>query len=233
MTESNQEKIRSRIHKLLLRTVENGCTESEMLSAAAIAGKLMDQYGLTLSDVEIRETVCVMKGYETGRANMDELRYVVTALGRFFDCQSWSSKGSGKIVYKFFGFPEDVAMAIHLCTIIRISLDTETARFKRTSFDSSRNASHSFRAGMTIRIRDRLKEMKNERAAQTVATTGRELVMMKMSTVNSQMTIPLTSGKNKTNITRNSAFAAGKEAGNRVNIQRGIRSPSQNLLDSI
>lgn len=233
MTESEQEKIKTRIHNLLLRTVENGCTEAEMLSAAEIAGRLMEQYGLTLSDVEILETTCILKGYETGQKNKGELRFVIPQLGRFCDCRSWSSKTNGKIAYQFFGFPEDVAIAVHLCTIINISLDTETARFKRISLNSSRNASHSFRLGVVVRIGERLEELKSELTMETITTTGRELVVLKMSTVDSQMTQKLNKGKSGTWVKHNASFMAGKEAGNSVNIQRGIGHNSQNLLKTI
>jgi hypothetical protein len=41
-----------KIKSLLAKTVENGCTEGEAITAAEHAAKLMEQYDLTFDDVE-------------------------------------------------------------------------------------------------------------------------------------------------------------------------------------
>ena len=43
-----------KIKSLLTKTTENGCTEAEALSAAEMVGKLMNDYDLTMNDLEFQ-----------------------------------------------------------------------------------------------------------------------------------------------------------------------------------
>ena len=49
------DKLKTRIQALRTKTIDNGCTEDEALSAAAKVAELLDRYDLSLTDVEIRE----------------------------------------------------------------------------------------------------------------------------------------------------------------------------------
>ena len=62
---SGLDKLRTRIQGLRAKTIDNGCTESEALSAAAKVAELLDRYDLSLTDVEIREVPCERREYET------------------------------------------------------------------------------------------------------------------------------------------------------------------------
>ena len=55
---TERDRLKARIAALLAKTVENGCTEGEALSAAAKVAELLDRHALSLSDVEIRESPC-------------------------------------------------------------------------------------------------------------------------------------------------------------------------------
>ena len=48
------DKLKVRIQSLRAKTIENGCTEDEALSAAAKVAELLDRHDLSLSDVELR-----------------------------------------------------------------------------------------------------------------------------------------------------------------------------------
>jgi hypothetical protein len=48
------DKLKLRIQALRAKTIDNGCTEDEALSAAAKVAELLDRYDLSLSDVDIR-----------------------------------------------------------------------------------------------------------------------------------------------------------------------------------
>ena len=50
------EKIKEQIKSLLSKTVANGCTEAEMLSALAKAQAMMDAYQITDADIRRPET---------------------------------------------------------------------------------------------------------------------------------------------------------------------------------
>ncbi len=61
------DKLKTRILALRAKTIENGCTEDEALSAAAKVAALLDRYDLSLTDVEIRKAPCERRDYETYR----------------------------------------------------------------------------------------------------------------------------------------------------------------------
>ena len=61
------DKLKSRIQALRAKTVQNGCTEAEALSAAAKVAELLDQYDLSLSDVDLRQSPCEQGVIDTNR----------------------------------------------------------------------------------------------------------------------------------------------------------------------
>jgi len=54
-------KVKARIRALAAKTVERGCSEAEAMAAAAKVGELLDVYGLSMSEVELREEACVQR----------------------------------------------------------------------------------------------------------------------------------------------------------------------------
>ena len=52
------DKLKLRIQALRAKTIDNGCTEDEALSAAAKVAELLDRYDLSLTDIDIREAPC-------------------------------------------------------------------------------------------------------------------------------------------------------------------------------
>jgi hypothetical protein len=61
------DKLKLRIQALRAKTIANGCTEDEALSAAAKVAELLDRHDLSLSDVELRASPCERRVYETHR----------------------------------------------------------------------------------------------------------------------------------------------------------------------
>ena len=59
------DKLKARIQGLRAKTIENGCTEEEALSAAAKVAELLDTYDLSMTDVELRQEVCERAEFET------------------------------------------------------------------------------------------------------------------------------------------------------------------------
>lgn len=65
MNTENRRAAAARIRALLMKTVDNGCTEEEAMAAAAKAGELMDRYGLESSEVEIRAEKCTTGAHKS------------------------------------------------------------------------------------------------------------------------------------------------------------------------
>src|SRR3984893_2613560 len=56
-----------RIQALRAKTVDQGCTEQEALASANKVAELLDRYGLSLSEIELRRQVCEGIGIDTER----------------------------------------------------------------------------------------------------------------------------------------------------------------------
>jgi hypothetical protein len=53
-------RVKTKIKALAAKTVEAGCSEHEALHAAEMVGRLLDQYNLSMDEIDIREEVCVL-----------------------------------------------------------------------------------------------------------------------------------------------------------------------------
>ena len=224
----NKDDIIRKIQALQQRTVAQGCTEAEAMSAARLAAKLLADHGLAMSDLEIEQMDCLKGTVYTGRKRDHEISSCVRAIGLFTDCRVWRTRGNG-IKYHFFGFPEDVSTAKWLYGIILTSMTRELIQFKADSWlddkARGRRQSHAFLLGMATRISRRLRDMKEEQDTETRETTGRELVVVKGAVVNQQIA-KLGLNLDKSRVTQHSrdsaAYASGIDAGGRVGFGREL-----------
>ena len=123
--------LKARIQALRAKTVDNGCTESEALSAAAKVAELLDRYDLSLSDVEIREAACEQRAFETYRKKRMPLDGCVGAIAHFCDCRVWREKNAaGEARYVFFGLRSDVEVAHYMTELIDGAVRSELGRYK-------------------------------------------------------------------------------------------------------
>jgi hypothetical protein len=90
------DKLKTRIQALRAKTIDNGCTEDEALSAAAKVAELLDRYDLSLTDVEMREVPCERLEYETWRKKRIPIDGCVGAVAHFCDCRVWREKNQNR-----------------------------------------------------------------------------------------------------------------------------------------
>ncbi len=188
------DKVLSRIQALRGKTVEQGCTEAEALLAAGKVAELLDQYGLTLSEIDMKGQACAGEGIETNRRRRSPLDECAGAIAGFCDCRSWYEiMPQGNIRHIFFGLRADVAGARYLYEKIEEAFETETAAFKRSElYDSHpspkrRSATTSFQAGLGHGICTKLSRLKAERAAALRASGGRDLVPVKRDVIEDEL----------------------------------------------
>ena len=188
------DKVLSRIQALRGKTVEQGCTEAEALLAASKVAELLDQYGLTLSEIDMKGQSCAGEGIETNRRRRSPLDECAGSIAGFCDCRSWYEiTPQGNIRHIFFGLPADVAGARYLYEKIEEAFETETAQFKRSElYDTHpstkrRSATTSFQAGLGHGICAKLNRLKAERAAAFRASGGRDLVPVKRDVIEDEL----------------------------------------------
>lgn len=222
------DKWKSRIQALRAKTVANGCTEQEALSAAAKVAELLDQHDLSLSDLEIREEACDRAVVETHRKQRQPISLCVTAIAAFCDCKVWQEKDdAGKVRFVFFGLKPGVEMARYVYDVVAAALRSgwehhrKTQRFLRYADDEK----GSFMIGMAVSIADKLVAMKDQREEETRRATGRDLVLVRHAVVDTEfakLDLNLRQGRSSGKKVAAGAFEAGQTAGQGFTIRRGI-----------
>lgn len=231
MTTEKRDSIIKKIQLLKEKTVSNGCSEAEAMSAADKISQLLNEYDLSMSEVELKSQV-----FHTGELEVDgsvrkPIHDIVATIGTFTDTKVWYGKKDKKFVYSFFGSKNDVDFAHYLFSLLSNSMDFEYKKFQKTveyKTIGGRVARASFYKGMSIRLSQRLKEMK-----QTIKNTNEEkgLVLYdKMGLVKQkfdELNLRLKSESRKTTTISNSdAFYAGKKAADNITINKGV-APTQ------
>lgn len=245
-------RIKKKVHALLSKTVENGCSEAEAMAAAEKAGELMDFYNLQITDIDIRETRCKHLKIELATVIGGKLDGCIVGIGRFCDAKSWFSRGykihGGPIqrggTYNFFGLEQDVEMAEYIYRLLEHAVESELKVFKKT--DAYKNAhrkkaaTKSFSNAFSSRIYRRLIEMKREREAELdrksaeMERTGRAIMVIKHDHIEEEFERDMGIKLTNRSVTRRSynrdAAAAGSAAADRVNINKGLGQRSTALL---
>jgi hypothetical protein len=226
------DKLKTRIQALRAKTIDNGCTEDEALSAAAKVAELLDRYDLSLSDVEIRAATCERRTFETNRKKRIPLDDCIGAIANFCDCRVWREKSpGGESSYVYFGLRSDIEVAHYLTELIDTAVRSELGRFKTSAAyaDFRHNERHlanaSFALGMVASIADKLTAMKASRDAVN-ESTGRGLVVLKTSVVDAEferLDLKLKTQRSSSRMVSMTAYEAGGVAGASLAISPGIK----------
>ncbi len=225
---TERDRLKSRIAALLAKTVQNGCTESEALSAAAKVAELLDRHALSLTDVEIRASPCEQVSFASRHKKRVPLDACIGAIAAFCDCRVWREKGlDGGVLHVFFGLPEDAAAARDLAETVDGAVRAELGRYK-TSRDYARfdtrdrhMVNASFVLGMVSGIADKLDALKAARDARHRGT-GRDLAVVKTSAVDEAFAglgLVMVDGQGGSRrFIAEGAYEAGSAAGEALNV---------------
>jgi hypothetical protein len=226
------DKLKARIQALRAKTIDNGCTESEAVAAAAKVAELLDRYDLSLTDVEIREAPCERRAYETYRKKRIPLDDCIGAVANFCDCRVWRENNeTGETRYVFFGLRADVEVAHYLTELIDSAVRSELGRYKtslaylRFRHNERHRANSSFALGMVASIAAKLTAMKAERD-RTNSGSGRALVVLKASIVDAEfdrLDLKLRTSYGRGRTVSKTAYEAGGAAGASLAINPAIR----------
>lgn len=231
-------KVKDRIRLLTERTVSNGCTEAEALQAAEMVGRLLDRYALSMSEIEVRQSVCVQRSVPLAGRQRRPVDACVPAVARFCDCKVWLTRERERPEYVFFGFEEDVSLAIYLLAVVERGMGHELDAFRASRPQlrgpDLRGASRRHQQGMAARIGERLDTMHRERGQRrhAEAPAGAALVVFKQATVEEafrETRIRLTSARRST-VRPDAAYRQGYDAGNRINLNRPLRGKGREQL---
>ena len=174
--QSELTKIKFKIKALAAKTVDAGCSEHEARVAMDMVAKLLTQYNLTMSEIDVRESVCKTITINSGSARHTTAGNCVTALASLVHAKVWyttryNDAWKREIHYNFFGQEQDLDLIEYLYKVIDSAADYETEVFKSTpdyinAVQHRKSLTISFSHGMSDRIRSRLFELKRETEAE-------------------------------------------------------------------
>lgn len=240
---SKKEKAMRRIKHLRKMTQQNGASEQEAITAMNMMNKLLVDYNLSLSEIELDESDCVTLDFNTNLKKEHPSVHVVGAISSLTQTRATISKlaMSKKLVYSFFGLPHDTEIAVFMVEVVFNAMEDEYKKFlkefKKTYEYKNRKAFHinaiknSFQIGMAVRIIQRIGEMhQQQQEAYSQAETGTDLIVLKDALVDEEFSKKYKDQKlknHKSNMTVNNnptVLQAGFKAGDNVQLNRGVNN---------
>jgi len=238
------DRVKLKIKALAAKTVANGCSEHEALSAMQGVGRLLSQYNLTMEECDVRTSPCRTIYMDIGRLRRHPIDGCVCALADLVGGKVWfhweyklgqDMRYHKTTSYAFFAKEDDTVLLEYLFKTIHRAMGTESEAFKHrlewmsaNDAGSRRSATVSFQHGMARRLSERLEEIKKENDAELVrarSDTGRALVVLKKQLVEEEFKAngpKLRSYSHSRRVSNQDAYYAGKAAGDKVNLNRPV-----------
>ena len=228
MNGADLDKLKGRLQALRAKTIANGCTEEEALSAAAKVAELLDRHDLSLSDLEIREEQCERSVIETGKKQRQPISACIPAIADYCDCKVWREKDDKGIRYVFFGLRPSLEMARYVHDVIAVAIQTAWMDYSKTQrmIRYAHDEKGSFMLGMAISIADKLSAMKAERDETNRAANGRDLVVLRHAVVEAEfakLDLNFRRGGGSGKKVAAGAFEAGQAAGHSLTLHPALR----------
>ena len=221
-----------RIQALRAKTVDQGCKEQEALASANKVAELLDRYGLSLSEIELRRQACEGFGIDSGRRRRGVFDACSPSIAAFCDCNVWGeTTPAGSLSQVFFGLPADVEAAHFRYDLIGMAIDTETAvqtwhPLYRLGNRRAPHAVNSFQTGLSHGIGGKQKAMEAARDTSNRTSSGRDLVPLKTSVIDDELAkLGLSfhaTSRGRRNRVLADAYEAGQIAGYQCEVRAGI-----------
>lgn len=223
-----REKIATRIQALLNKTVNNGCSEEEAMTAAEMVGKLMKEYDLSMTEIEFKDENFITHEILTESRVASHIHTLLSAIAYFTDTKVWFSRND-VIKYSFFGSEKDTQIADYIYHLISNTIKVEIEKYKKTTaYKSSsingKTKTTSFAVGMVSRLDTRLRDMKNNVVVESSDCTA-IVPINKTAIVTEQfakLNMRLKTSKASRTVNSNDAYNSGQAAGDKVNITSGL-----------
>lgn len=235
-----RDKIKAKIVKLLSKTEDKGCSEAEAVMAAEKAAELMTHYDIEATELDFRSKSCVKKSADLRKYGNKIIADTVSVqIARLCDVRGWKSSGEGKKYY--FGFEQDVDIALYLYDLIGTAILNELEAYKNSSDyeDAKADGYHgislmtSFFHGIHDRLCERVRVLADEKK-QKVAKSANALVPVKMEKINDEfgdLGLNLSSSRSyRYGSHAGSAYKAGQASANRIGISKGVGESTRKAI---
>ena len=212
----------------MAKTVENGCTEAEMLSAMSMAQAMMDAYDVSLDDIE--ETKKEKATHETMKDMRDPHHIrnnLCVRVSEFTNTKAWTVN---KVKFKFAGLISDVEFAMWLLEHLTLFVQKELKNylwangFQSLDASSKRRVINGFVIGCTGRINKRLGEL-IEQGEDKRNDNANALIVVKNALIDDHMKelgLNLRMPRKRGSCIHGDSYAAGQSAGDRATFGRPV-----------
>jgi hypothetical protein len=236
MTEPNEQAaakrqtIARRIRALLAMTVANGCTEDEAVAAAQKAAGLIEQYDLTMDEVEMRASS--FTGADQAHTDSDvgpRFYTVANAISELTGARSWISRpGVHPVVYSFFGMTHEVEIANYLLDIcaraVRSECDAREGEWAFFRLSVRRIKRIAFRDGMADSLSKRIRALKPK------TKTGTGLIVLHDALIDEEMIrrgLAIRTRRQPGSFDFDDSYLEGRDAGDLVALDPGVKPPER------
>ena len=231
--------VKNKVRKLLALGSGNNST-AEAKVAMERAGQLMDQWALSIEDVELDDEKIIHKCIDTGRKNKPEFN-PLTPLADFCNVKLWVTPPArrrrvgtfGNYAINIIGYETDIQIFEYFWNMIVNTLEAEYERFKQTAEGKSylaeyhgRQVRASFRNGFVSEVNNKLDDLSADAMETQVTKSGTALVPLKNGKVEAyfdeHFDFKLTSTRSYNRSGGTGASYAGRKAGQNVSFSKGV-----------
>lgn len=229
---NNRESLLRKIRALMAKTIDNGCSEAEAMSALSMAQAMMDAYNVTDEDLAETKAESAIKETMKDMRDPHHIRsYLTVRISEFTNTKCYRHEfKSQKWKYNFVGLPSDVEFAMWLTETLTMFVQKELKNYIWSNDYTSlppnvkRPIIIGFVSGCARRINERLNELmiKSEVAASNNANA---LVVIKNALIDkkmSEMGLALRQPRQRSSRIQGDAYGAGKAAGDRASFGRPV-----------
>jgi hypothetical protein len=237
----DREAVIRRVRALMEKTVANGCSEAEAMLAAQKLGEIMNKYQLSLTDIKLKEEIVEQLDVQTSSYDGGPMFNVISGIAYFTDTKVWRSRRRNKTaLFKFLGFKTDVIVAKYIYDICMYAQiygweDHRKSVPNYTHLPSSHKTrlKNGFFMGFASSVDAKLRKMKDAQRAENVATTGRDLVIIKKPVIDAEfdkLGIALKTAVSRQVSMDSGAWYAGYRSGEAVQFNPGVHQSTKKSI---
>lgn len=220
---NDREKLAARIRALRAKTVENGCTEGEAMSAAEKLAQLLADHNMTLDEADLRASPFTRHDHTgTGAVGL-KLWKVANAIAELTNTRTWTGGQDAPGANTFLGLSHEVEVAAYMLAICERAMRTEVqALMRRLAHLSMMKKTAKvvpFVDGMADRLASRILDM------IPPVQPGTGLIVLRNALIDQEMTrrgIEIETGHARRPIDT-AAYRAGASAADKVALNPGVR----------
>lgn len=220
---SNRDKMVEKVRALLAKTIDNGCTEDEAMSAFDVASRMMDEYEITEDDLKLEGETAIIG--ESVVKDTQAIRWKLCyAVSKFTETYGFGNR----YVVKYAGLKSDVDFAIWLTEALAAFVKAELKSYMWANGYQSLQGNmrhkviNSFVIGCCTRINSRLMALVR---ARKVTEMSNALIVSKQGLIDQAIAgcnIKDVEKRGRKNKIIGEAYVAGDKAGNKATFGRPV-----------